>query len=238
MARFQSQRSVPEFTHREEHRDGYTHVQLHYALPGGVELGIRYRKEWGVEAYPHQESTTFLPRFFTAAVVDPAIPYAVNVELSWDGSEVECTALSVRPRTIHHAPVASSEDEVYDDGGPISSEGLRRVPVSRVVKLAIEAATHTAEKIDGEMVHAFFATPDLLATYVAEGPRTARGVALGDDHYREVAQVYLEAVKVGVPPRRQVAAWGSCSESTASKWIRGARDRGHLPATTQGRASS
>jgi hypothetical protein len=81
---------------------------------------------------------------------------------------------------------------------------------------------------------------DLLAS--TESDRRAlqqprRGRDLGEDHYREVAQVYAQAAHEGRPPTAAVAEHFSVSKSAAAKKVARARDprRGYLPPTTRGR---
>ncbi len=65
------------------------------------------------------------------------------------------------------------------------------------------------------------------------GPTGGRD--LGDDHYREVARIYSEAVKAGQSPTAAVAAHFAVSKSAAAKKVARARDRQFLPSTTRGR---
>jgi hypothetical protein len=70
-----------------------------------------------------------------------------------------------------------------------------------------------------------------------KGVRTAkfgdRGIAASED----VAAVYQEALRQRRPPTKTVAEVFSVSHSTATKWVKRARDEGHLPKTEPGRPS-
>lgn len=66
-----------------------------------------------------------------------------------------------------------------------------------------------------------------------EGPKHGRD--LGNDHYREVAQVYAAAVQAGEPPTVAVAEHFTVEKSSAAKKVARARQRGFLPPTTKGR---
>lgn len=62
-----------------------------------------------------------------------------------------------------------------------------------------------------------------------------RGRDLGDDHYREVAAVYAQALQDGRPPTKAVQEHFTVEKSTAAKKVARARERGFLPKTTRGR---
>lgn len=239
-----SSAAAPRLTHRTVDRDDGRgdRVILRYELPGAVQVGISYALAGGHVPFPHSESTTLLPRHFDATIIAPSIPYRATLTILVDGRRPpRCVSLELGMRQV-----VNEGEAVYDGPHAITSEGLRKVPVKSLMDLAIRAATHTVDdEHDGEglspnEVRALFAAPDALASQIAAGdtPRTTQGVQIDDDHYRRVAEVYQQAVAVGAPPRPEIAKWGTCSESTASKWIRGARDRGFLPPTTQGRASA
>ena len=62
-----------------------------------------------------------------------------------------------------------------------------------------------------------------------------RGRDLGDDHYREVAAVYAQAVQAGLSPTVAVAEHFTVEKTSAAKKVSRARARGFLPKTTRGR---
>lgn len=64
---------------------------------------------------------------------------------------------------------------------------------------------------------------------------TRRGRDLGDDRYREVAEVYAQAVQEGRSPTKAVADHFTVEKSTAAKRVARARERGFLPKTSRGR---
>ncbi|MFD6684184.1 hypothetical protein, partial [Micromonospora parva] len=53
-----------------------------------------------------------------------------------------------------------------------------------------------------------------------------------DEHLEEVARVYGEALRAGIPPTREVSDVFEVSHSTAAKWVGAARRKGMLPAWT------
>lgn len=56
------------------------------------------------------------------------------------------------------------------------------------------------------------------------------------EHYAQVAEVYDEALEVDDPPTRAVAEAFAVPYSTAARWIRRARQLGHLPSPVPGMA--
>lgn len=49
------------------------------------------------------------------------------------------------------------------------------------------------------------------------------------EHYEQVAEVYDEALDAGDPPTQSVAEAFDVPYTTAARWVRRARDLGHLP---------
>jgi hypothetical protein len=58
-----------------------------------------------------------------------------------------------------------------------------------------------------------------------------------EDHYADVTETYLRAWRRNDPPTRAVAEHFRVPHSTASKWVRKARDLGLLSQTTSGKPS-
>lgn len=108
-----------------------------------------------------------------------------------------------------------------DTATPITPETLRAIPSRRLA----HAAAQFAATMDGQM-----ATPSMARdteTQTRPGERTARG-KLPDSHYEEVAERVRAAVLGGFPVRKTVAADMNTSIQTLDRWIRKAKDLGHL----------
>jgi hypothetical protein len=134
-------------------------------------------------------------------------------------------------------------------GPPVTPEGLRRVPLGKVVR-AVERhqdVMHTMDQASLERL------PSHIRDSIGEGPVWGAGGsrARGDrDAYRralarqraegrrwrldeatlrEVAAVYREALAVGRPPTAAVQEhFGLATRGQAAKWVRRARQEGHL----------
>lgn len=76
---------------------------------------------------------------------------------------------------------------------------------------------------------------DDVTEHLAALDGAKRGRDLGNDHYREVAEVYAMAVQAGKPPTAAVAEHFTVEKSSAAKKVARARQRGFLPPTTKGR---
>ncbi|MEV6323935.1 hypothetical protein AB0M45_22485 [Nocardia sp. NPDC051787] len=97
------------------------------------------------------------------------------------------------------------------NGRAIVSDDLRRVPVRRLAAAAVRA-------------------PVTFLTSDWERPEGARrgNQRLGDDHYRQVAEIARDAFVKGLPVREVVGRALHASPYTVDKWLRGARERGYL----------
>ncbi len=79
------------------------------------------------------------------------------------------------------------------------------------------------------------------ARNVEPGTRRAGGrPGLGDAHYRHIAYAYLDLQEKGTSRglSKMLAVQENVSPSTIRDWVRGARTRGFLSATSQGRSGS
>lgn len=112
------------------------------------------------------------------------------------------------------------------DQPPLTGEFLRNIPVARLVR---EIASRVAQEQSGQ--------PARLRTRTeAHGIRKqtyepARGRRLTDDHLREVADVYSDALGRGESTRQAVADHFNIARSTAGAQIMEARRRDFLPET-------
>lgn len=126
----------------------------------------------------------------------------------------------------------------------LTSTLLRSLPVGHLLETARE---QVAEQLGPWHVPAvdeerWPGQSALIAKYneVIEPERGAlkaprRGRDLGDDHYREVADVYKVAAAAGRAPTAAVADHFTIAKSSAAKKVARARERGFLPPTTRGR---
>ncbi|WP_345262615.1 hypothetical protein [Nocardioides nanhaiensis] len=135
---------------------------------------------------------------------------------------------------------------------PITASALRRLQPAAVIAAARQ---QRYEALGGSMVEAYRAAeagdPDNahLLDDVSPGlvDHAERGSApwgpngrgrpkeYGEEHFEDVARIYNEAVDSGRYPLQAVMETRFVTRSTASRWVRQARDRGLLPATSQGK---
>lgn len=119
--------------------------------------------------------------------------YDVTLTLSFAGGRYVCTALNVQQR---------------DDGEPISSDGLRYVPIAKIV------AAGMREHFQRNVTEALDAANDV----------------------ERAARVYRLAYACGLRPTTTVAATLGIALSTAGKKVLRARQLGLLGATSWGKA--
>jgi len=118
---------------------------------------------------------------------------------------------------------------------------LRKLPIGAIAELTRErigdAYGKYAAWLGDESWEPTESMRDLARRHGAVGDafkagRTKRD--LGEDHYREVAQVYAAAVRTG-KPTQAVAEHFQVAKSSAAKKVARARVKGFLPATQRGR---
>lgn len=145
-----------------------------------------------------------VPERFDAWTEGPeSDPYDVSMTVALKGARFVCKSLTVTMR---------------DSGEPVTGEGLRLVPVGRLMREAVWTVLEEARGPDP-----FTVGPE----DAADGPTDAA--------IRKVATVYQVAYALGEAPTARVAEVFSLTRATAGRWIRTARDRGYLGETTRGR---
>jgi hypothetical protein len=117
-----------------------------------------------------------------------------------------------------------------EDGPPVTTEGLREVAVNAFLRLAVEGRLMRVGPTirDGNK-----STWELTwAGPIALSERAQAGGGPSDSDLRAVADVYQLAYVTGGAPTKTVTQRLGLPRSTASRWIRMARERGLLgPAT-------
>jgi len=117
-----------------------------------------------------------------------------------------------------------------EDGPPVTTEGLRQLPVAAFLRLAVEGSLLRVgpTEHDGH-TSSWKLTP---AGPIELSERSRAGGGPSDADLRAVADVYQLAHQTNAPPTRTVMHRFDLPRSTASRWIRMARERGLLgPAT-------
>jgi hypothetical protein len=174
-----------------------------------------------------------VPRYVYVDLDEPWLPYLVR-------AVVESTPIG--PRCIDLRLVARP------DGEPVTPEGLRRVPLGRVIR-EVERQPIVLHKANLEGLPSYMR--DAIGEGVAWGASRAgeqarrdraayrRALArqraerrrwrLDEATLRKVAAVYREALAVGRPPTAAVQQhFGLGTRGQAARWVKRARDEGHL----------
>ncbi len=147
-----------------------------------------------------------LPERFSVNTNFGDYPYAVDFEAVLEGDRFVCESLRCRRRP--------GED-------PVTTEGLREIPVARLLRIAAERLLAGPDGKD-KMRPAF---PRVLE----DGPT--------NDALLHVAGMYRLAQACGEPPTKAVEDRFNLARSTAGRWISMARRKGLLSPTTPGKAA-
>lgn len=114
------------------------------------------------------------------------------------------------------------------DGGNITAEDLRAISVKRLAAAAVPFVHPEDDEVPrtdpGEFDWSKFAKPEKPERKVAGRPPE-----YGEKHYAEVAEIARQArADTGGSARHAIAARWHIAPSTADKWMRKARELGHL----------
>jgi hypothetical protein len=161
-----------------------------------------------------------LPKTFTTHVELEQL-YSLDLEVAYEQpvggrmGHFVCNRLTVERR---------------EDGPPITTEGLRQIPVAAFVRMAVEA--HRM-RVGPRQHDGHTSTWELTwAGPITLSERARAGGGPSDEDLRAVADVYQLAYVTGGAPTKTVMERLALPRSTASRWVRMARERGLLgPAT-------
>jgi hypothetical protein len=170
--------------------------------------------EQGIVLYGGGGSGLYVQRVIEAKYDDPAgVTVRVEIQLDDRGRpEVQ----EVRARRRQDIP-----------GPEITNELLRAIPVARLVGIAVTQALY--ELRDGRLQPVNEPT-----RWAQEANRFHRGRPVDPEHLERVAHAYRAAVVSKRPPKQAIAEDFHVSTSTASRYIKAARDGGYLGKATPG----
>jgi hypothetical protein len=117
-----------------------------------------------------------------------------------------------------------------EDGPPVTTEGLRQLPVAAFLRLAVEGNLLRVGPTEyDDRTSSWKLTP---TGPIALSERARAGGGPSEQDLRAVADVYQLAHVTGGAPTKTVMQRLGLPRSTASRWVRMARERGLLgPAT-------
>lgn len=142
-----------------------------------------------------------LPVYAAIEGSDPDVPYDVTLRVELRDRRYECDELICRRK---------------EDGPPVTTDGIRSVPVGRII----------ADALGGWVTHAT----------TKDGTTAIGPVAPSHDEAVRVAAAYRLAYACGLPPRAEVARMLDVSPSVAGNRIMAARKAGLLDPTERGKA--
>jgi hypothetical protein len=118
------------------------------------------------------------------------------------------------------------------DGPPVTSEGIRQIPLAVFLRLAVKSnLMHVGPTIREGNTSTWELT---WASPLSERARGGGGPSEQD--LQTVADIYQAAYVTGNPPTKTVMGRLELPRSTASRWIALARERGLLGPATSGKA--
>ncbi len=172
---------------------------------------------WHDKAEPERFGEYVLPRRVVARFEDDALPHVVWLDLLLEAGRYRVKTLTVEAKD-----------------GTVTSDTLRAVPVKDLVTKATLAAPHRAKVEGGKLTLGPRQSPLAVTAHQVE---RWRGAAPDDDTLERVALIYRLAYAAHDNPTQAVVDYFERPRSTASRWIRMARERGYLrPAPAERRA--
>ena len=142
--------------------------------------------------------------------------------------------------------------QVVSGTGSLTGSVLRELPIGAMVREAVVFASfpYTRDRaegmgrgfeLDGETafhladIDAVLESRRATRVRVKARPRE-RGIPVDDAFLQQVARVYMDALGSGNQPTKCIKEKYTVGRATASRWVRRARDAGHLPPASPGRA--
>lgn len=158
-----------------------------------------------------------VPQRFSASFDFDSIPYVVKMEIAVQGGIGRCRSLTCEPKKRR------------DAASEITSEELRRIPVARLLRWGLWLA---ALEQDPDLRGSENVT-DLASSIESALVEGRSYFSMNDDHLRVVAEIYRAAATatpdaMSPAPVKALAEHFEISRSTATRWVRLARERGFL----------
>ena len=112
----------------------------------------------------------------------------------------------------------------------LSQREVKRLPLDRVVRAALAAATGPREQRGSEKWHALIAEKIVAPTGKPERGKSTK-------FYEDIAKAYRAAAANGKNPVKEIARQNGAAANTVHQWIYRARLYGHLAKSPQSRTS-
>jgi len=161
----------------------------------------------------------------------PSGPYLVTLDFAEVGGRLECVRFEIG---------ADMDEPNSPDPVPVTASALRGIPLGELIDQALFERTKTLRRWAKEAGPAGGRSRrlrDRVASAEASlGRAPGRPPEYSEDHFKQVADAYTRAWKIGGHPTESVATQWHVSPSAAAKWVARAREMGFLPPTERGRA--
>jgi hypothetical protein len=207
-----------------------------YELSDGMQLYVRYEQD---VAWRRYGKGFYLPARFDVAVLDPEAPYDGDLGFAVEKGTPWCQSIQLYFHKTHLTIIQTDGMTKpatlrVQEHVPLTSAGLRQVPVARWIRRATNAAMHRhARPIEEDDFgdDEGKAIDDWSAVFASRAEVAPSRRVLDDAHHERVAQVYRQALKERNPqPVNAVKRAMAVSRSTAGRYVALARAAGYLEA--------
>jgi hypothetical protein len=141
------------------------------------------------------------PKRFSVEFEGPELPYRITMEVGYEGGRFQCSHLACERKR---------------GGSPVSGEGIRQIPVVRLLGLAAKRM--------------LFAEPSgrTTTTIAKLVPKGVADAGPTEGNLKLVSLVYRAAYACHYEPTKAVMDSFRVSRPTAGRWVMKARESGHL----------
>lgn len=160
-------------------------------------------------------------------VVDRHAGVIVFVDTTFTGETENGIKVSGRLAVSDDSSTFGFSEVTLRSDSPIEPEQLKAFPWKKMLKTVVDRVSNVGE-IRDDGTYRFYPAEQPERSAMSPGPRRR---VLDDDHYREVADVYRQALADDDPqPVNRVKEELHSARSTAGRWVGEARKRGFLGA--------
>lgn len=177
--------------------------------------------------YGGDDSDLYLPSIYEISVEDERLPYSLKLHVR---------VLSGRPECELLVATQKEGDEQNPGGPPVTGEGLRRLPLARILQQSTVYAARPLSADETFLKPEIDDANDAYAAWRESEPRARHRVSR--EELAKVAEVYRKAVEAGDPPTKTVREVLHLSRATAGRRVMETRSAGLLPKTEQRRAKA
>jgi hypothetical protein len=163
-------------------------------------------------AYYQVAPGVLLPRGFEATVDDPSLPYLVELEIAAELGQIWCASVRARGRA---------------EGVAVTSEGIRKLPINRLVRLVSSVEVNRQLRYPLGVTRLIQQEPNIESVVPARREilrATGARRELTPEFLKQVADVWHSAPNPRARTKAVADHFGTVREN-ARKWVRAAQDK-------------